>query len=730
MKIVNCYSGGPSEGWSLVLVKPDGSTERRPCVYSYYVDRPGGGYERVDCRTWKDRDARVRSETRKTYESDLSPIRRMLAEDTSIEIAKPTRAYIDLETDPTLGFQYKHNMRILVACAVGDDGDEFTGVLEDLSDDAERRMLSAFFKFLTKYNQVVAWNGGSAFGNDGFDFVVLRGACERLWPGSSRRLNKWLWIDQLRAYKKLHLMFAETGEERASYSLDNVSHFVLGEGKIEYDAKQTLVDWQKGGVAREDLKKYCQQDTRLLPRIEAKTGVLDLAYQVSKLCGVLHDTTGLGATTFFDQFLLRLAGRRGMRLPNKPYDPGQQKRNFAGAFVFEPNATGIEKNVISIDFASLYPSLFIFLNASPETKGKPGCVSPATGVTFAQEPLGIVPEALIELGKMKKAAKDEYKRHPEGSPEYLKAKSYHDAVKSIVNSGYGYSGSKFTRLYDKDVSESITLSGQFLIKSVAKAVEAKGWRMVMGDTDSAYVSGCTETEMREFLKYCNEELLPGIQKAHHCVSKPPSIEFDHHFERLVVVGKKKYLGRYHNSTEYDVKGLEWRRGDSSPLARKLQEKVSKKLMEDRSEDPEDFLCLIVDAQNQILEGTLELKDVVLSESLGKELDAYDGVSPAVSVAKELRSRGEDIQVGSKIKFIVVDGSVSPISAIPACDWSGAVDRHYTWQNLVYPPTQRLLEAAFPTYDWSRWAKTRPTITNSQKKQQRLEILGQCRLPNL
>lgn len=725
MQVVNLYQGGPAESWRLVLVSPDGTINYAPSEYVYWTDT-----ERVSCRTWKDRDARVKSERRKCYEADLSPARRFLADNPSIEIAKPRRVWIDLETDSEISFDRKHEMRILVACCIGEDGRTFTGVLESFDDAGESKLLTELFAFLKGYQVICAWNGGSSWGDEGFDFPVLRARVEHLWPGYSRKMSRWLWLDHLKAYRKLHLMFAETGEERASYSLDNVAKFVLDEGKYEFNAKYTTQEWRAGGTRRDKLVSYCQRDTELLPRIEAATGILDLAYEVSRLCGTLHDSSGLHATNYVDAYLLRLAGQRGIRLPTKPYDPGSRKKQFAGAFVFEPTAAGIERQIFAVDIGSLYPTVYQMLNASPETKGKPGAVSPQTGITFAQEPQGIVPAMLSELGKLKKQWKEEYKKHAEGSQAYLDAFRTHSAVKSIVNSVYGVGGSKYFRTFDKDISESITLTGQFIIKTIAREIESRGWTVLQGDTDSTYIKGATEPEVREFLQHINGTVLPGIAKAHRCERPPPVLEFDAAYDRVVVCGKKKYCAKYRDSDELVFRGLEFRRGDASPLARQLQERVARKLMTDETPDPEDFPVLLIDTRNKVLNDKLTADEIVMSESIRQDLDDYTAVSPAISAARMLQARGNDVSPGTKIQYVVVDGSVSPMQVVPLCDYDGHYDAFYYWENLIYPPTERLLKAAFPETDWSIYAKVRPAkekMCAERRYQEKLEKKGQLRL---
>ena len=55
----------------------------------------------------------------------------------------------------------------------------------------------------------------------------------------------------------------------------------------------------------------------------------------------------------------------------------------------------------------------------------------------------------------------------------------------------------------------------------------------------------------------------------------------------------------------------------------------------------------------------------------------------------------------------MDGSTSPKQFIPASQFDGTFDRHELWESVVYPATQRLLEAAFPKGGWEAYERTRP-----------------------
>lgn len=733
MKILHAYPGGKDENWQLVLQHPDGSQTKLPCTYDYYL----ANGECVRSKTWKERKARLEAETRPHFEGDLNPVRRLLADRPDIEIVRNRIALIDAEADPRPGFDHKEDCRILSLCIVAEDtGEMWTGVLKDDSDEAEKVLLSEFWKHMRSFTTICSWNLGDDYSTRGYDGPLLRARSVRLWPDLKYRFNRFLWQDMLPAYKRLR--FTESGEEKASYALDAVAKFELGEGKADFDSRKCWEEWSAGGTRRDRMVSYMQRDTRILYELERKTEILKLAHTICATCGVLPDTMGLLPTSFVDAFLLRLGGQQGMHFPTKVWREDMKKKNFEGAYCRLPDAGGILKSVFVLDANSLYPSILRSANMSPETKGRPGCVSPITGVTFATDPEGILPAACRTLMVEKARLKGVYKSFPSGSNDYIEAFNKHNSYKAILNSYYGVMGSMSSRWYDKEIAESITLTGKFFLKSAESAAIDRGFNPVAADTDSLLLTGCTEEQFRELIRHINEELFPRIANNHgfrECLIK---VAFDKHYERAVwglkddgTPAKKKYTARWANSEEYDTKGFEVKRGDASPLARQLQEKCIRKLMLDRSENPEDFPAIIIEARNRILNEPLPREEIVCSEAIKKPLNEYEGTSPALSVARLMVSRGEEIQEGTKVKYIVTDGSVSPVVAIPEADFvEGCADVFYVWERQVFPPTKRLLMGAFPTYDWDQFENVRPTITNSQKKQQALEAKGQLRLADI
>lgn len=716
-----------------------------------------------------------------TYEGDVDPIRRWFT-DTGATIAKPRRGYFDLETDSRCTFADAKagKARILsVAACREDESMQWVDVIPYFDDRSERALILKFFDWIEDAgaDQLLAWNG------DGFDFQVLAKRIERL--GLNLDMRRKLWLDHMLLFKRMNLNSSDSGEEKQSLALNAIAQAQIGEGKEEipdFVAKRwpgrslgslAYELWEAGGEYRELLVRYNMKDTLLMPRIEKKTGYIALFDTLSDVCRVLPDTRGLLPTQQMDGFMLRLAFERGHHFATKEWrDKGEEevREAFAGAFVMQPKTigsdekkdewtheqaaawrakmkldTGILRDVHVADFASLYPSIIITWNMSPETKRDipvngpipPGyCRSPLTGIGFTTEFEGILPAALKTMISMRKVWSDKAASLPPGTPEAKEAQRRSMAYKVAANSFYGVVGSPFSRYFDRQVAESVTQNGVWLIKRTIAAAESGEWlegappmEVMYGDTDSFFAMQTSQTEFEMFVKWCNEHLYPKILASVGVVVAESRVKlaYEKEFSIVIFTAKKRYAGcfkHYKGSaarpvpregeefnkklhSKPEIKGFEFKRGDAIVLARKLQEKVIMHLMRGTTR-PEPYRALLAEALTHVARDELPLEEVVLSKSLSKKPKEYHrtnakgvemAVPPHVRVAEKLEAEGRELGEGSRVAYVVTDGS-DGIKAIPAHEYDGEnLDRYYLWENLIYPATQRVLQAAFPSANW-------------------------------
>lgn len=686
------------------------------------------------------------------YEADVSPVRRWMT-DNDVVIQRPKRCYVDLEVDSRLPIirQKEGHARVLTWALTDDDGRKVYGLLQADTDEEESLLLADLWDELLEYDQVCAWGG------DDYDFEVMKNRSERL--GIQIEPRRWLWLDHLEVYRRFNMAASESGDEKESMALGRIAQAVLGTGKMDFDSSRTFEAWKSNPM---QLVDYNITDACLMRDIEAKTGYLELHFTVCETCVTLPDSRGTNPTNFVEGYMLKL-GREFDEHFATHWDPIWGDK-YEGAYVMEPTKKGVLKGVHVCDFASLYPSIIMSFNLSPETltdivledsavnrpsylahmpptvKPIPSnhCYTPYTKRVFRTDVKGVLPRAIENVVKLRKVWKDKKNLLPPGTPEWKEADRRSSGYKIINNSFYGVAGSMFSRFFNRAVAESTSLGGKWLLEETMKAAQSPVWNIecIYGDTDSLFCMGVSDERFTEFVAWCNKELYPRLLKERGCVMNAVKLSYEKKFRRLVILKKKRYAATYEHmegqaasaDSKPEIKGLEFKRGDSLKMARDMQYELVQMLLFQEIESVDVYREWLGKWRDRILKEELRLEDVRMSNSLGKELNGYvrkqkksgdDGALPVhVEVAHELRRRGRDVGEGVRIEYIVVDGQ-TPIKAIPVEDWAGEVDRFYLWEAQMYPASQRVLEAALPMHKWKNYLRVRPS-----KGRTRLDELGQ------
>lgn len=657
-----------------------------------------------------------------TYEGGVSPVLRHMV-DNRLCVGSPRRVWFDLETDSRVPFTRKEQTRILCWCAADATGLVARGMLNTNSDADERRVVGELLEVLDAYDQVLAWGG------DRFDFPVLESRAHLHGLMRTREWKKWLWLDHLEVFKRMNVA-SESGDEKASYKLDVVGNSVLGEGKTDFPSDKTWEAWDGG--RRGELLAYCEQDTLLMPKIEAKTGYVELLQTIAETCGTLPDSRGTNPSVQVEGFLTKLAHEHGFKFPTVLKRGGGDDGVYAGAYVLHPQPNmGVLRNVHVADFASLYPSIIRTWNMSPETllpKGTDeGAYSPLTGEHFRTDKEGMLSFAVGTLVDLRKEWNERKAALPPGTPEWVEADRMTTAYKVEANSFYGVVGAPHSRFYNRRVAESVTQCGKWLILETIKEAERQGMQVVYGDTDSLFVVGASRESFAAFVQHCNENLYPRILRDVGCQKNHIKLTYEKEFRKLVFTKAKRYVGSYEHykgaeaneDSKPEIKGLEFKRGDSLRMARELQREVAYKLVGyhcEESEDPEVYADIVRRWMAQVLTAPLELDEIRVSKTLNKNLEDYKTNDGMVRIAKELRARGRDVSEGTKVQYIITNAAASPQEVIPAEDWTPEtyVDREAMWDKHVFRPTLTLLEAIFPGHSWAEFSR----LVSKRKRRER------------
>lgn len=160
-------------------------------------------------------------------------------------------------------------------------------------------------------------------------------------------------LDMLEVYKNY------TFSEKENYRLGYIASIEIGATKLEYEGTivDLYADWQK-------YVEYNIQDTRLLRQLEDKLGYIKMLINFCYGCRVPFEHFDRTTRVLDGAFISELA-KEGVVLPD--VNRGLKDVKYPGGFVKDP-IRGMHEWIISFDATSLYPSIMMNWNISPETK--------------------------------------------------------------------------------------------------------------------------------------------------------------------------------------------------------------------------------------------------------------------------------------------------------------------------------------------------------------------------
>ncbi len=600
----------------------------------------------------------------------------------------------DIETHAPMGMPRKKKDPAIMVSLFGEGlekvltwrGDNSPGV--DVHED-EKAMLEAFVEEVERFDPDIL----TGYNTDNFDLPYLRARCEengvklglgfqgeevsfvRRGAGSAAKVFGRVHVDLYPFVRNIlsRSLMSET------LDLDAVANELVGEGKREIDWEKVQEMWEKGESG--EMAEYCLQDGKVTFLLAKK--LVPMILEISRATGTpAFDVARMSTSQIVEYFLISKA--HGERLvPQRPaYHQRSSRRRakFEGAFVVEPKR-GLHENIALADFRSLYPSIIVSHNISPETLDCDCCGERLeTGHWFCEKRKGFIPSALKELLEKRIELKKRLKGMEKNSSSYRLADAKQKALKLIINSMYGYLGFSGARWYSFEAARATTALGRRYIKETIEKARKRGFSVIYGDTDSVFLTaegGDFKKKVKAFVEEINDGL-PGAME----------LELDGIYKRGVFVTKKRYaLLDFENRLV--VKGLERVRRDWAPVAKETQEKVLRSVLE--SGDVEEAVEMARKKVEEIKEG-IPIEKVTILSQLTRNIEDYKQVGPHVAAAKKMRERGEKVRAGVLIPYVITPGrgSISE-RAEPAGD-AKEYDPDYYINNQVMPAVLRVLEA--------------------------------------
>jgi len=453
-----------------------------------------------------------------------------------------------------------------------------------------------------------------------------------------------------------------------SFSLESVAQTLLGEGKAvdnPYD-RMDAID-RMFGQDKPALARYNLRDCELVTRIFEKTELLPFLLERATVTGLPADRNG-GSVAAFTHLYMPLMHRQGYVAPNL----GEKAPEASpGGFVMD-SRPGLYESVLVLDYKSLYPSIIRTFLIDPiglvEGLAHPDDADSLPGFRGARfsRTKHCLPAIVARVWQGREAAKRD------------RNKPLSQALKIIMNAFYGVLGSSGCRFFDARLASSITMRGHEIMRQTRALIEARGYEVIYGDTDSTFVwlrRARTEADARQIgrslVAYVNDWWRDHLWQTYGLESAL-ELQFETHFRRFLMPtirgtdlgSKKRYAGqveRPDGKIEMVFKGLETVRTDWSPLAQRFQQTLYERIF-----NREPYADYVRDIVRRTLAGELD-EQLVYRKRLRRKLDDYQrNVPPHVRAARiadaynERQGRPRQYQHGGWISYVMTVSGPEPL----------------------------------------------------------------------
>ncbi len=426
--------------------------------------------------------------------------------------------------------------------------------------------------------------------------------------------NADTWMPKIRkqAWRyDLAMPFSRNGkyrqmDSRSYWSYGRMEHkesALIPDGRILIDTEQSFV-YQEGGL----------------------DGVL-MAARISGLSPNLASRFTPG--TLISSYEVFEAVKRGLAVPFRKSDPEMIRRITAlqnsdrGGMMFQP-VPGIYENVEELDFTSMYPTIIVRSNLSPETIGN-------------QDRRGFLPAALEPLLNLRVTTKCMKKTTP-------RLAGIDAILKWMLVTCFGYTGYKNAKFGRIEVHEGITGRSRDILLQAKDIAEEMNFTVIHGIVDCLWLQGSPITALKERVE-CETNLLSEVEHFDWLVFEPMNDGTGAY---------NRYFGRLADGS-IKVRGIAARRHDTPEFIRSMQGRMLEVMagaksiaeLKEREEKVKDIFRKALDS----LSGA-DPKSMAISRRISRLTYANRCLEGAAVQA--YRNSGVGIAPGMKIQYVVTD----------------------------------------------------------------------------
>jgi DNA polymerase I len=347
-----------------------------------------------------------------------------------------------------------------------------------------------------------------------------------------------------------------------------------------------------------------------------------------------------------------------------------------GGLIFQPRPD-IYEDIAECDFSSMYPTLMVTRNISPETictRAKcpydyQYCIDiPQQSFKICTRRRGIVSKSLEMLVNRR----TDFKKLIEEGQDTKKYEFIQNTLKGVLVSCFGYLGFKNAKFGRVEAHTAVTALAREVMLETQEIAEEMGFEMLHGIVDSVWLRASEgKVEYETVVQFCER-----VSKRVDIKMSPKGI-----YKWMVIPSSRlhssiaplnRYYGVYRNG-EIKTRGIETRRRDTCLYVGDCQMAMIKTFAQ--ANDKMGFRQRIPEAyevcrnyMERLYNHDVDLRDLILNANLTRDPHEYRAVSRAAVVAQQLAKAGQELHAGQRVRYVMVDaGSANPLRRVKALE---------------------------------------------------------------
>jgi len=330
-----------------------------------------------------------------------------------------------------------------------------------------------------------------------------------------------------------------------------------------------------------------------------------------------------------------------------------------GGLVLDPEP-GLYDDVYEIDFSSMYPSIIVRYNLSPETVMRSGTIAvPETPYFISTGKRGFLSAALEELLETRLR----YKAIKTMDPLYANRDI---ALKWLLLTSFGYTGYKNAKFGKIEVHEAITALGRWILSTAIRLAREMGFTVIHGIVDSLWIRG-------------NGDISALIERIKQVTRI--DIVVDGHYRWIAFLPSRKgigspnsYIGLRMDGT-YKLRGISARRSDVPTVVKKMQVECLE-ILKNCISSKDIVACsrdlYAIKARYMAEIQSYPREDLLVKYRITRHPEEYVSGTMQKGIAMSLHRRGMEVNPGESVE-VLVTGAEFHVADI---DGGGLADRRF------------------------------------------------------